>query len=134
MTFDQLFERARRRPRGSEGRVRAADGTLSSLLAAMKQRADAARCAGRGTYVQALGRVEAPLEVERLPAPALLHQRDAFLHDGLPAVGRAPIRNVWIVLQRAAAPDAHVEASAADDVQHGELLGQVRQGDARAAG
>jgi len=32
--------------------------------------------------VQALGRVEAPREVERLAAPRLLDQRDAFLDAG----------------------------------------------------
>jgi hypothetical protein len=80
---------------------------------------------GARPHVQALGRVEAPREIERLPAPALLHERDALL-DALPAV--APVRlKRLIVLERAAAPDTYVEASAADDVQHRELLGQVHR-------
>src|SRR5262245_48167564 len=77
------------------------------------------------SHVQPLGRVEAPLKIERPPAPALLHERDAFL-DTLSAV--APVRlKRLIVLERAATPDSHVETSAADDVQYGELLGQVNR-------
>ncbi len=76
-------------------------------------------------HVQALGRVEAAREVERLAAPRLLDQRDAFLDAG-PAVLAVGLEGL-VVLQRAAAPDADVEPAAAHHVQHRELLGQVHR-------
>src|SRR5262249_37353075 len=84
------------------------------------RRLDGARAAG-----EPRGRMEGPLEVERAGGPALAHQRDALL-DALAAV--APIRlERLVILERAAAPDAHVEPAAADHVQHGELLGEIHR-------
>ena len=80
---------------------------------------------GPRPHVQPLGGVEAALEVERLAAPALLHQRDAFL-DARAASLAVGLERL-VVLQRAAAADADVEPPAAHHVEHGELLGQVHR-------
>jgi hypothetical protein len=69
--------------------------------------------------------VEAPLEAEGPAAPALAHQRDAFL-DARAAVAPVGLEGL-IVLERPAASDADVESAAAHHVEHGELLRQVHR-------
>ena len=79
---------------------------------------------GTRAHVQALRGVKAPLEVEGRAAPGVPHERDSFLDAG-PAVVAIGLEGL-IVLQGAAAPDAHVEPPAADHVEHGHNTTHLR--------
>jgi hypothetical protein len=69
--------------------------------------------------------VEAALKIERRAAPALPHQRDAFL-DAQAAIFAVGLEGP-VVLQGAAPADADLEAAPAHHVQHRELLGKVHR-------
>ncbi len=119
----QLLHRHEERREGGQAQARR---RAHALLAVGGDVTAAGAAAARGAGArEALRRMEAALEVEGLAAPALPHQRDAFIHAH---AGIAALRlEGLIVLQGPAAADADVEAAAAHHVEHGELLGEVHR-------
>jgi hypothetical protein len=76
-------------------------------------------------HVHRLRGVETALEVEGRARPRAGEELDAFLHPR-PRVVAVGLESL-VVLECAAAADAHVEAAAAHHVEHGQLLGEVHR-------
>jgi len=113
----------RHEERGQGGQPEPRRGQHAVFAVAREEERRMRRLRGPRTYVESFGRMEAALEVERHAAPALPHQRDAFL-DARPAVVTLGLERL-VILQRATTADADVEPSIAHHVQRGQLLGEV---------